>query len=99
MSQLIAAYLVNFGKITSDKLLAEKIISCYSILNRKLIVEADTYETLITGLSMQAFHGISNAYVFTKGYKNNFQLQEFSEKDQNMSKMITRIITNFVKHG
>ncbi|VDD91487.1 unnamed protein product, partial [Enterobius vermicularis] len=82
----------------SETPMFETVKKSYSLFGDKTLAVNRTLQPLV-GLSMQAFHGISNAYVFTKGYKNNFQLQEFSEKDQNMSKMITRIITNFVKHG
>uniref|UniRef100_A0A183I6Z2 COesterase domain-containing protein n=1 Tax=Onchocerca flexuosa TaxID=387005 RepID=A0A183I6Z2_9BILA len=47
----------------------------------------------------RAFHGLDHAYIFTNGYSSNLHIEPFTKRDQQMAKMFTTFITNFVKYG
>lgn len=49
--------------------------------------------------SKQAFHGLDHAFIFSKGYSSNFQIQNYTKRDETLSKMLCTMITNFVKTG
>ncbi|CAI5454495.1 unnamed protein product [Caenorhabditis angaria] len=47
----------------------------------------------------EAFHGLDHAFIFTKGYTSNFEIEPYSKKDERMSQLLCSMITNFVKTG
>ncbi|KAI1724105.1 carboxylesterase family domain-containing protein [Ditylenchus destructor] len=51
------------------------------------------------GFKLDAFHGLDHAFIFTQGYSSNFHIDPFSKRDKAMSRMLTRMIANFVIKG
>lgn len=51
------------------------------------------------GFKLEAFHGLDHAFIFTQGYSSNFRIEPYSKRDQAMSRMLTRMIANFVTKG
>ncbi|TKR80858.1 hypothetical protein L596_014850 [Steinernema carpocapsae] len=51
------------------------------------------------GNEMSAFHGLDHAFMFTKGYSSNFQIDPFSKRDKQMSRVLTNMLANFITQG
>ncbi|KAL3122269.1 hypothetical protein niasHT_000100 [Heterodera trifolii] len=51
------------------------------------------------GHEQDAFHGLDHAFIFTEGYSSNFHLEPYTRRDKAMSRLLTRMITNFVATG
>ncbi|PAV78564.1 hypothetical protein WR25_09582 [Diploscapter pachys] len=49
--------------------------------------------------SLEAFHGLDHAYIFTKGYSSNFEVAPYTNRDEAFAKIFTNMWTNFVKNG
>ncbi|CAI4233294.1 unnamed protein product [Auanema sp. JU1783] len=48
---------------------------------------------------LEAFHGLDHAFIFSKGYSSNFEIRPYTKRDEAMSKILTNMLTNFVKTG
>uniref|UniRef100_A0A915E1J9 Carboxylesterase type B domain-containing protein n=1 Tax=Ditylenchus dipsaci TaxID=166011 RepID=A0A915E1J9_9BILA len=51
------------------------------------------------GFKLDAFHGLDHAFIFTQGYSSNFHIEPYSKRDRAMSKMLTRMLANFIIQG
>ncbi|KAK0404310.1 hypothetical protein QR680_017390 [Steinernema hermaphroditum] len=56
-------------------------------------------EKSLPGHAMSAFHGLDHAFMFTKGYSSNFQIDPFSKRDKQMSRVLTNMLANFIIAG
>jgi len=45
-----------------------------------------------------AYHGLDHAYIFTRGYSSNNQI-DFTPEDVKLSEHLTTLLTNFIKYG
>ncbi|KAF7639695.1 COesterase domain-containing protein [Meloidogyne graminicola] len=48
---------------------------------------------------LEAFHGLDHSFIFTQGYSSNFHIEPFSRRDKTMSRLLTKMIANFVITG
>uniref|UniRef100_A0A0N5AKE3 COesterase domain-containing protein n=1 Tax=Syphacia muris TaxID=451379 RepID=A0A0N5AKE3_9BILA len=97
MSNEVPVYAFSFDYMSKTPVY-ETVSKSFSLFGNKTLSVSRTLRPL-AGSDMQAFHGMSHAYIFTKGYKTNFYVSEFSAQDQNMTNLLTKAITNFVKYG
>lgn len=69
------------------------MLSCWHVKPKFQLTQSLNYVQ-----TLDAFHGLDHAYIFTEGYSSNNQI-EFTPEDYKLADQLTTLITNFVKHG
>ncbi|KHN74908.1 Acetylcholinesterase [Toxocara canis] len=94
----IPVYAYSFDYVPRSPIYEEERRS-YTIFGSDILKVTKKETQMFGQRARKAFHGLDHAYIFTHGYSSNVQIEPFTKRDRQMSKMLTTMITNFVKNG
>uniref|UniRef100_A0A914ZDY6 Carboxylesterase type B domain-containing protein n=1 Tax=Parascaris univalens TaxID=6257 RepID=A0A914ZDY6_PARUN len=94
----LTVYAYSFDYMPRSPIYEEERKS-YSIFGNNVLKVVREGTQMSDESERKAFHGLDHAFIFTRGYSSNLQIEPYTKRDRQMSKMLTTMITNFVKDG
>ena len=80
-----------------------KYMQGYDFLAKISLIRLKTFKKLMkfcwSALIKYPNLGLDHAFLFTQGYTSNFFLEKFTKRDKVFSRILTKMIANFVHHG
>ncbi|CEF69982.1 Carboxylesterase, type B domain-containing protein [Strongyloides ratti] len=94
----ISVFAYSFDYVPQGAIIEEGI-KLYPALSNKTQIKVRRNHTSTSEQPLEAFHGLDHSFIFTQGYSANFQIEPFTKRDKAMNKLLTKMLTNFVKTG